>query len=56
MRMIITSILMLLSISSYAQQAKWITADSQQANDVNTWIEFRKEFIVDKLDKKVTSI
>ena len=56
MRMIITCILMLLSISSYAHQAKWITADSQQANDVNTWIEFRKEFIVDKLDKKVTSI
>lgn len=41
---------------AHAQQAKWITADNQQANEVNTWIEFRKDFTIEKLDKKVTSI
>ena len=41
---------------AHAQQAKWITADNQQANEVNTWIEFRKDFSIDKLDKKLSSV
>lgn len=39
-----------------AQEAKWITADNPGADEPNTWIEFRKEFKIDKLDKKVKSI
>ena len=41
---------------AHAQQAKWITADNQQANEVNTWIEFHKDFSIDKLDKKLSSV
>lgn len=40
----------------HAQTARWISADSPQADDPNTWIEFRKEFTIEKLDRKVTSI
>ncbi len=39
-----------------AQQAKWITADNPKADEPNTWIEFRKDFTIEKLDKKVKSI
>lgn len=42
--------------SVHAQTARWITADSPKDDEPNTWIEFRKEFTIGKLDRKVTSI
>ena len=51
------AIALFLSISAgYAQEARWITTDNPDADKPNTWIEFRKEFNIDKLDKKVKSI
>lgn len=42
--------------SAHAQTAKWITADTPQANEPNTWIEFRKDFTIDKPDRKTAAI
>lgn len=33
---------------SNAQDARWITADSPAKDDPNTWVEFRKEFALDR--------
>lgn len=43
-------------VSADAQEAKWISADNPQVNEPNTWIEFRKDFTIEKLDKKMQSI
>ena len=59
-RLIATLALVFASVMSAmnadAQEAKWITADTPQANDPNTWIEFRKDFNIEKLDRKMTSV
>ena len=43
-------------VSADAQEAKWISADNPQVNEPNTWIEFRKDFTIEKLDRKMQSI
>ena len=39
--------------SASAQEAKWITAASPQADEPNTWVEFRKEMNISRLQKEV---
>ena len=39
--------------TSFAQEAKWITASSAQADEPNTWVEFRKNITLDKVQKGV---
>ena len=52
----VSVIALMATMSAQAQEAKWITTDNPKADEPNTWIEFRKDFTVEKIDKKVKSI
>ena len=44
----ITVLFLHLSLEVYAQDAKWITTDNPEKDEPNTWIEFRKDFDVNR--------
>ena len=54
--MISTLVAVLCTATVFAQDARWITATDENADKPNTWIEFRKDFSIDKLDKKLSSV
>lgn len=47
------SLLFTLAAVALAQTAHWITADDSLCNEQNTWIEFRKDFTLNKRTSKV---
>lgn len=50
---LLTVVLALASLTATAQTAHWITADDSLRNRQNTWIEFRKDFMLKKTLRKV---
>ena len=57
LRFLISALVAVLCTATvFAQDARWITASDENADKPNTWIEFRKDFSIDKLDKKLSSV
>ena len=57
LRFLISALVAVLCTATvFAQDARWITASDENADKTNTWIEFRKDFSIDKLDKKLSSV
>ena len=52
----VSVIALMATMSVQAQEAKWITTDNPKTDEPNTWIEFRKDFTIEKIDKKAKSI
>ena len=55
--LIVSSVLILLGLchDADARQAHWITVDHQDRDCPNTWIEFRKDFEIDRKVRSVTA-
>lgn len=45
--------IVIFSLSTNAQEARWITSDSPLADEPNSWTEFRKDFTMKKVPSKV---
>ena len=57
LRFLISALVAVLCTATvFAQDARWITSSDENADKPNTWIEFRKDFSIDKLDKKLSSV
>ena len=57
LRFLISALVAVLCTATvFAQDARWITASDENSDKPNTWIEFRKDFSIDKLDKKLSSV